>query len=106
MSRVSRPYQDYLLERLRDPAQAQAYLEVALEEFEEDGDREMFLLALRNVAEAQGGISELSRKANLNRQHLYRALSEKGNPTFETLTAVFRALGFQLGIKLRSVSNA
>lgn len=96
---ASRVWKDYLLEELKDPKAAQEYLEAAVEEYEEDGDRPAFLLALRTVAEAQGGIAELARKSSVNRQHLYRALSEKGNPTFETLTAIFKALGLRFTVK-------
>lgn len=92
-------YHKHLLESLRDPKEAIAYLKVALEEYEQDGDREFFLLALRNVAEARGGISMLAKKTHLNRQNLYRALSGKGNPTFETLDAIFHGLGFRLSLE-------
>jgi len=44
-------YQKDLIEALKNPAEAAAYLNAALEEV----DRETFLLALRNVAEANGG---------------------------------------------------
>jgi len=44
-------YQKDLIEALKDPAEAAAYLNAALEE----GNRETFLLALRNVAKANGG---------------------------------------------------
>ena len=44
-------YQQVLIEALKNPEEAAAYLNAALEE----GDRETFLLALRNVAEANGG---------------------------------------------------
>ena len=98
-SSTSKPWKGYLLEELRDPQAAQEYLEVAVEEYEEDGDRSAFLLALRTVAEAQGGIAELARKSSISRQHLYRALSEKGNPTFETLTAIFKALGLRFTVE-------
>jgi hypothetical protein len=47
----SRSYQDSLLARLKDPQEAAAYLTAALE----DGDPEVLLLALRDVAEARGG---------------------------------------------------
>lgn len=92
-------YHEHLIESLRDPEEAIAYLKVALEEYEQDGDREFFLIALRNVAEARGGISKLAKKTHLNRQNLYRALSGKGNPTFETLDAIFHGLGFRLSLE-------
>ena len=96
---ASRPWKDYMLDELKDPKAAQEYLEVAVEEYEADGDRPAFLLALRTVAEAQGGIAELARKSAVSRQHLYRALSESGNPTFETLTAIFKALGLRFTVE-------
>lgn len=92
-------YQEYLIESLKDPEEAAAYMKVALEEYEQDGDSEVFLLALRNVAEAQGGLSMLAEKTRLNRQNLYRALSGKGNPTFQTLDRIIHALGFRLSIE-------
>ncbi|PCI27074.1 MAG: hypothetical protein COB67_09480 [SAR324 cluster bacterium] len=47
MGKRSRDYHEILIEDLKEPAEAAAYLEVALEE----GSNEEFLLALRNVAE-------------------------------------------------------
>ena len=96
---AARPWKGYMLETLKDPHAVQEYLEAAVEAYEQDSDRQAFLLALRMVAEAQGGISELARKSALSRQHLYRALSENGNPTFETLTAVFKALGLRFTLE-------
>ena len=92
-------YQDRLLERLTDKSEAIAYLKVALEEYEEDHDTEVFMLALRNVAQAYGGISKLSEKTKLNREHLYRILSKRGNPRLITLDTVLRGLGFRISIE-------
>ena len=92
-------YHDKLLESLTDKGEAVAYLKVALEEYEEDHDTEVFMLALRNVAQASGGISKLSEKTKLNREHLYRMLSKRGNPRFITLDTVLRGLGFRLSIE-------
>lgn len=93
-----RDFRDYVKEKLKDPEEAVSYLNAALEEYEEDQDSEAFLLALRTVAEVRGGVSELSRKTNLNRQHLYRTLSGSGNPRLNTLEAVLHGLGFRLSI--------
>ncbi len=93
----TRDYQEALLEALKDPEEAKVYLEVALEEYEED--KEAFLLALRNVAEAQGGLSALARRTNLNRQNLYRALSPRGNPRLHTIGAILHGLGFRLSVE-------
>lgn len=90
----SRAYQPDLIESLRDAREAEEYLNAALEE----DDPELFLLALRNVAEAQGGVALLAEKAKLNRESLYRMLSDRGNPKFRSLDALLHALGFRLAV--------
>lgn len=92
-------FKKYLIESLKDPEEASVYLSVALEEFEKDGDVKAFLLALRDITEAQGGFSELAEKTNLNRQNLYRVLSGKGNPRISTLGGILNSLGFAFSIK-------
>jgi probable addiction module antidote protein len=87
-------YQPDLIESLRDAGEAKEYLNAALEE----DDPELFLLALRNVAEAQGGMGQLAEKANLNRESLYKMLSERGNPELRSLDALLHALGFRLAV--------
>jgi probable addiction module antidote protein len=94
-----RNFRDYLIERLQDPGEAAVYLKIALEEYEKDGHAEAFLLALRSVVEAMGGISELAKRTNLNRQNLYRALSGKGNPKWSTLGTILSGLGFRFSIE-------
>ncbi|WP_316358578.1 addiction module antidote protein [Candidatus Neptunichlamydia sp. REUL1] len=94
----SRKYQDWLIEKLRDHDEAVAYLNAALEESLK-GDEEsqhLFLLAVRNVAEAQGGVSKLAEKAHLGRESLYKTLSDKGNPKWHTLVSLIIALGLNL----------
>ena len=85
-----------MIEDLKNPKEAEAYLTVALEEYENDRDTESFLLALRNVADAQGGLTKLAERTHLNRQNLYRALSPKGNPKLPTILAILHGLGFGL----------
>lgn len=90
----SKEYQPNLIQSLKDPREAEGYLNAALEE----DDPELFLLALRNVAEAQGGVAQLAEKTKLNRESLYRMLSERGNPEFRSLDALLHALGFRLSV--------
>jgi len=90
----SKAYQPDLIESLRDVSEAEEYLNAALEE----DDPELFLLALRNVAEAQGGVTQLAEKAKLNRESLYKILSERGNPELRSLDALLHALGFRLAV--------
>jgi len=88
-------YQKDLLESLKDPCEAAAYLNAAIE----DGDRAVFLLALRNVAEAHGGMTALAEKANLSRESLYKMLSKKGNPEIKSLYTLLHAMGLRLAIE-------
>ena len=97
-------YDELLLESLKNPKEAVAYLNAALEECK-DGSAEsqkLLLIAFKNVALAQGGISKLSDKTGLGRESLYKTLSIKGNPKLTTLTALIGALGFDLKISLSS----
>ena len=87
-------YQLDLIESLRDAGEAEEYLNATLEE----GNPELFLLALRNVAEAQGGVAQLAEKAMLNSESLYKILSERGNPELKSLNALLHALGFRLAV--------
>ena len=53
-------YDEGLLKALKDPKEARAYLEVALDECEASGETGGLLLALRDVAQAQGGVGALA----------------------------------------------
>ncbi len=87
-----RPFSIGLNERLEDPEYATAYLNAALEDSPEG-----FLLALRDVADARR-MSLVARSAQVNRENLYRMLSEKGNPRLNKLSAVLRSLGLKLNV--------
>jgi probable addiction module antidote protein len=99
MSR-SRSYEEALAEDLQDPAEAVEYLNACLE----DGDPQIFLLALRDVARARGGVAKVAEATELNREHLYRMLSENGNPELRSLEALLDALGFRLAVTLKHAS--
>lgn len=70
------------------------YLEAAME----GNDPKHIAGALGDVARSKG-MSEIARRTGLERQALYNALSENGNPTLETLMAVLDALGLQLSVQ-------
>jgi probable addiction module antidote protein len=89
------PYRDSLLAALRNPDEAAQYLNACLE----DGDLQVFLLALRDVADARGGMKALARDASLNRESMYRMLSKSGNPSLNSLAAVLDACGLRLTVQ-------
>ena len=88
----TKDYDEFVIEKLQDLELAAEYLSAALE----GGSIDEFLLALRKVAEAHGGIGTLSEITDLNRQSMYKMLSEDGNPTLASLLSVFNALGISV----------
>ena len=92
----TRNYKEDLLKALTDPTEAREYLNAALE----DENPEVFLLALRDVVEANSTMSELARATNRNRESLYKTLSEKGNPQLNSIRSILRNLGFKLAVEV------
>jgi probable addiction module antidote protein len=85
---------EWLTEQLRDPELCVAYLNAALAE----GDQGAFMLALRNVAKARGGVTAMARETGMNRVALSRALSEAGNPELRSLTKILEATGLEFKV--------
>ncbi|NWB96166.1 addiction module antidote protein [Pseudomonas gingeri] len=78
-----------------DPAYAAALLNSILE----DGDQAEMLIALRQIAEAFGGVRGVAKAAELNPNQLYRTLSAEGNPAISSLSAILRVMGLRLAIE-------
>ncbi len=91
---ISVSYEEELLKALKDPDEALAYLKASFE----DLDPTVFLLALSDIAKAQGGLSILAKKSGLNRENLYRTLSEKGNPKLQSIDSILHSLGMKLSV--------
>jgi probable addiction module antidote protein len=96
MSKNSISYRNGLLKDLKDPGEAAAYLNAALE----DGSQDMFMLALRDVADAVG-ISDLAKKLGLNRENMYRILSDEGNPQLGSLSILLESMGLKLAVEVK-----
>jgi probable addiction module antidote protein len=91
------PHDQQVIERLRkDPQFASEYLKAAMEDEDEP---QVLLIALRRIAEARGGITQIARKAGVERESLHRALSARGNPRFSTLSAIAKAVGLRLTVE-------
>ncbi len=89
-------YDEYLLNELKDLEYAAGYLTACLEEGED-----VFLIGVRNIAKAQGGMKALSNATQLNRESLYDMLSKEGNPRLSSLTAVLDQLGIKLEFSVK-----
>jgi len=99
--KITTSYRDDLIEDLRsDPGYAIGYLNAALEE-----GHGAFLVALKDVVDARFGMSGLAEQAELNREALYRALSEEGNPRLTTLEKILAALGLHLAVAAPSTDR-
>jgi probable addiction module antidote protein len=90
----TKSYKEHLVKSLQDPKEAAAYLDACLE----DGNLHIFLLALKDVAEARGGMTGLAKKSALNRQSLYRSLSRTGNPKLVNVCTILASLGLEFHI--------
>lgn len=86
-----------LVADLGDPVFAAEYLEEVLK----DGSMQSFLLAVRNVALANGGMQKLARKTKLGRESMYKALSKEGNPYFGTLQSILGEVGLRFSVCLK-----
>lgn len=94
-----RTWREYLIEKFSDREKAMGYLQVALEEYQVDGDTAAFMLALQTVVEAQGGTHELANRIHTAPQIVLKMLSSDNTPTLDTLGTVLNALGWQLSIE-------
>ena len=95
--RTLKPYVGYdeqLRKSLRDPVEAAAYLNAALE----DGDPTIFLMAYYNVARAHG-INKIAAKAKVHRVSLHKMLSKKGNPEWKSILKVLTASKLRLRVE-------
>ncbi len=94
----SRSYREDLLKSLIDPEEAREYLNAALE----DENPEVFLLALKDLVDANSSMSKLAQETNRNRESLYKTLSEKGNPQLNSIRSILSNLGFKLAVEVNS----
>jgi len=81
---------------LRTPEESAAYLEACIEE--SGGDATFIAKALGDIARARG-MSRVAQDAGLSRESLYKALSGKRSPGFDTILKVMGALDLTLHAK-------
>jgi DNA-binding phage protein len=95
---TTRSYQAYLIESLKDPQEAAAYLDAVLE----DGSVEEVRLALRNIAEAQMLVLGNAQLV-AHRKSIYDRLTQQTQLDFSTLLMMVHELGFKMSIEARPV---
>jgi DNA-binding phage protein len=90
---TSRSYHSYLIESLKDPEEAAAYLDAVLE----DCNYDELLLALRNVAEAKIAVLEDSPTPS-DRELVQKVISLQTNSDFVALLQILNELGFKISV--------
>ena len=94
-------WREYMVQRLTsDPEGVKHYLQAIMEEYQTFGDLGVVLLALRTVAEAEGGISEFAKRINIEPEALSEELSSNKALTIGTLKTILNAFGCRLSIEL------
>lgn len=96
---TSRSYHSYLIESLKDPQEAAAYLDAVLD----DGTFEEVRLALANVVEAQISVLGDTEIAS-HRKAIYETLSQQSQLEFSTLLTMLSELGFKMSIAPRDAA--
>lgn len=80
------------------PEELEEYKKAALEEYANDPSmsaREL-LSIIRHIVELEG-YSKFAKKNNIAREHLYRAISPRGNPTLSTMEKLAASCGLRVG---------
>lgn len=91
-----RKYDEYLIETLKDPKEAEGYLNASLEAYMDDNDAAALMLSLEHLARAKYSITEVSKQTGIPRQNLYKIFDNETNPNFNTIFILIKSLGFKL----------
>jgi DNA-binding phage protein len=86
----------------REPRFARALLYEALTLFL-NGEPDTAKLLLRDLINATLGFEELARRTSKPSKSLHRMLSDSGNPTMASLSAILVALKKSLNVEIRAV---
>lgn len=94
----STSYQEYLIQSLKEPVEAAAYIEAILEE--KNPEPELLQLALGNVAEALGELNLSSEQAKMHKEKLDDLLSKRGIDAIYSLRDWLNTLGLKLSVAI------
>jgi probable addiction module antidote protein len=94
-------FEDDLMEKLRDPEFASAYIMSAIV----DNDIDFLPIALGDVAKAHG-ISKLADKTGINRRTLYKVFDKNGHPSFDLVMQIMSSLGMELEVRPKKAKKS
>ena len=83
----------FMVEQLKEQEEVRGFLDAVMEEYQIHGNLAIIQLALQYVVEAQGGISELAKKIDIEPHVLSEVLDRTKAPKIDTLRTVLIALG-------------
>ena len=98
---TSDSYREYLIESLKEPEEAAAYIWAILEE--KDPEPALLRNAIRNVIEARIRMNALSESAKEYHEKLDKMLTESGGSEVYSLVELLEALGFKLEITIADI---
>ena len=81
---------------LTDPQIAADYLSAVYDECSADGKFDTFLLAIRDLIQTHGNMTQEAKRAGVGRQTLDQMLSERGNPKLDNFASILKAIGLKL----------
>ncbi len=73
------------------------YINEALASVEQEGDLNILLAAISDVAKARG-MAQVAKDAGLGRESLYKALAPDAKPRYETVSKLLSAMGLRVGV--------
>lgn len=77
------------------PEEISLYIDEIFQDYAEHNNAAALLASLRVIARVRG-VTNIANAAGMTRQGIQHALSIKGNPRFDSVTAIMRALGYRL----------
>ncbi|RKU30686.1 hypothetical protein C6497_03120 [Candidatus Poribacteria bacterium] len=91
--KVYKTWDAFMVEQLREHGDVGGYLDAVIEEYQIHRNLDIIQLALQYIVEAQGGISELTKKIDIEPQVLSEVLDNTRTPNIHTLRTVLNAWG-------------
>ena len=79
----------------KHPEEIDEFITVTFEEYAKDGNASALLASLRIVSRVKG-ITVLADETGISRNGIQKALSETGNPKFESVNSILHAMGYSL----------
>lgn len=93
-------WREYIIEMFaKNRERALSYLQLTVEEYQEDGDTAVFLLGLRTFVASQGGVAQLAQQMSLDAAKVTQLLSGEEALRLDTFACLLKALGCRLTIE-------